>query len=64
MEPIICQVMNLSVFHLGAVITTNGYRGEFRGVAIADDPFYVEVLIDDIKTWVKPDAPCRIEAPE
>lgn len=53
-------VAELSVKDLGGMVATNGYRGELRGVAVADDPAYVEVKIDAVTTWVRPSQECRI----
>ena len=61
-------VAELAVADLGRVVATNGYRAELRSVAIAEDPSYVEVVVGDrvdrVRTWVKPEAACRVEVPE
>ena len=60
-------VADLAVADFGRVVATNGYRGELRSVGVAEDPRYVEVVVGDAfdgaRTWVRPDAPCRIEVP-
>jgi hypothetical protein len=53
-------VADLSVRDFGSHVAVNGYQGDLVGVAIADDPFYVEVKLDGVTTWAKPDMPVRI----
>ncbi len=61
-------VAELAIADLGRLVATNGYQGELRSVGIAEDPRYVEVVVGDafdaVRTWVKPEAPCRVEVPE
>ena len=61
MTAAVSTVANLSASHFGHIIACNGWRGEFRSLALAP-PGYAEVSIGAVTVWVKLDQPCRIEA--
>lgn len=60
-------VADLTAGELRRVVTTNGYEGQLQSMAVAEDPRYVELVfgdgVDGARTWVRPDAPVKVQVP-